>query len=87
MLRGLVLFEFRFHLESLASALSTAAATQYQTESGQLPNPSFSASHVRVGAGENRWRQLWKVGGFRADSVGAVLASEGPVSWKSGTPG
>lgn len=24
-------------------------------------------------------------GGFRVDSVGAVLASENPISWKSGT--
>lgn len=85
MLRGPVLFEFCFHLESLASALFAVAATQYQTAGvWAAPGPTFSAAHVRVGVGRTDGGH-WGRWGFHADSVGAVLASENPISWKSGT--
>lgn len=86
MLRGPVLFEFCFHLESLASALFTVAATQYQTAGVWAAPESKFLSLAREGGGRGRTDGgHWGRWGFHVNSVGAVLASEDPISWKSGT--
>lgn len=57
-----------------------------QLESGQLQDLSFSASHVRLGAGENRWRHLWKVGVSCGLSGGCARFRESDIleKWNSG---